>query len=236
MFITRRRTLATLAAAPTILPTRVRAQFAQARLALVLAVDVSGSINDVRYNLQKEGILDALVADEILDIIEQIPGGIMFSLFEWGSEQYLQVPWVNIRNIDQAVEARNLYRSQRRGAHGEHTHIGRALLYAQKLLGQLKGSATRMVVDVSGDGDDNQNDRGHTLVWARRELIEKGVTINGLPILVVGDPQAKQPLEGLDTYYREKVIGGEGSFCMPAHGFRDFARAIKAKMGHELSS
>jgi len=197
--------------------------------ALVLAVDVSQSVNDARFALQMDGIAKAFEDDEVQRSILSGPHRAIFvTLVEWSDKAAVAVPWTLIASTDDAKAfAATLRKTPRHGA--EFTCMSRALqLIEDKILPFLPMPANRMVVDVSSDGHDNCN-LAPTVDQMRDQLVAGGVTINGLPILD-GDEAAT-----LDPWYKAHVIGGASAFTVPAHGYDDFERAMRRKFVTEIS-
>jgi hypothetical protein len=196
--------------------------------ALVLAVDVSGSVDGERYRLQMEGIAaafeDAAVQRAILSGPRE---AMLITLVQWSDKPRLAIPWTRIaRRADAEAFAARVRALPRQAA--EFTCMAEMLRFVyDKVLPRTPGPASRSVVDVSGDGRDNCNtDRVGGL---RDALVATDVTINGLPIL------EGREAAGLAEWYREEVIGGAGAFLLPAEGFADFARAIRQKFITEIS-
>jgi hypothetical protein len=197
--------------------------------ALVVSVDVSNSVDESRYRLQMEGIAKALEDPEVLKAILSGPqGGILFSMVTWADKPKLALPWQRIASAADAAAAAAKVRALPRQT-GEFTCVsGMLRSISDKVVPQIPAKALRIVVDVSGDGQENCNPE-EPPGSVRDELAASGVTVNGLPILE-GD-------EGptLEIWYRENVMGGPGSFILPAHGFNDFGRAIRQKFMIEIS-
>lgn len=197
--------------------------------ALVLSVDVSNSVDETRYQLQLEGIAKALEDDSVIDaILTGGRGSILISMVMWADRPKITIPWVRIASKDDALAlAGQVRRLPREG--GEFTCMsGMLRMIADKVVTQIPATATRIVIDVSGDGKDNCN-REEPIEVVRDELVESGVIINGLPILEGDDGPA------LEGWYRDYVMGGTGAFVLPANGFEDFERAIRAKFVIEIS-
>jgi hypothetical protein len=198
--------------------------------ALVLAVDVSGSINADRYALQMEGIAKAFEDREVQRVILSGPNRSMFAaLVEWSNRASITIPWTLITSRDDAQDFADKVRHAPR-ADDQFTCMSQALqLVNGKVLPFLPVPADRTIIDVSGDGHDNCNSSPPTDA-VRDQLVAAGVTINGLPILE-GDEAAT-----LEAWYREHVIGGSAGFLVPAHGFADFRRAMRRKFIVEISA
>jgi uncharacterized protein DUF1194 len=197
--------------------------------ALVLTVDVSGTVDPARYGLQMEGIARALEDRDVQSALLSGPrGAVALALVEWSTRPRLAVPWTLIATGD---DARGFARRVRTAPRidDQFTCLSAALEYVRaKVLTRLPVPADRMVVDVSGDGRDNCNPE-IPVDTVRDALIGDGVTINGLPILEGAEAGT------LESWYRGHVIGGPASFLLPAHGFGDFERAMRQKFVTEIS-
>lgn len=198
-------------------------------VALVLAVDASGSISDDDRQLQREGYAEAIESREVVGAVLSGPTRrIAVVMFEWGgpSEQVIVIGWRIIDGPETAAETAAAIRGAPKNSLGM-TSISTALRFAGQLLTSAP-PAERRVIDVSGDGPENWT---QAVEVERDRLVADGVTINGLPIL--GDSSAG--FYKMDDYYAAHVIGGDGSFLIPAHGFDDFARAVRAKLMTEVA-
>jgi len=197
--------------------------------ALVVAVDVSSSVDEKRYRLQMEGIAKALEDPNVLKAIFNGPqGGILFSMMTWSDKPNFIVPWQRITNKQEAMAVASMVRSLPLQG-GEFTCLSKMLRnISDKIVPQLPAQALRVVIDVSGDGKDNCNPK-EPVALVRNELVGYGVTINGLPILE-GDEATT-----LEDWYKENVRGGSGGFVLPAAGYGDFGRAIRQKFVIEIS-
>jgi hypothetical protein len=198
--------------------------------ALVLAVDVSGSVNPQRYRLQMEGIAAAFEDGAVQRaVLSGMRRSMLITLVEWSDKPQTAIPWTLIASPADAAAFARRVRSLPR-ADDQFTCMSRMLRFvADKVLPQAPTRVARVIVDVSGDGRDNCNPP--TPVGAiRDELVAEEVTINGLPILE-GEEAAT-----LEAWYGEHVIGGSGAFLMPAAGFADFARAVRQKFIVEISA
>jgi len=198
--------------------------------ALVLAVDVSESINTERYGLQMAGISKTFEDPDIQQMILSGPHHSMFvALVEWSSRAFLSIPWTLITSPGDARAFADKVQHTPR-FDNQFTCLARALQAVQdKVLPFLPVAANRTIVDVSGDGRDNCNTRP-PVDAIRDQLALAGVTINGLPILE-GDEAAT-----LEDWYVHHVIGGPAAFLVPALGFPDFERAMRKKFLVEVSS
>lgn len=198
--------------------------------ALVLAVDVSGSVTSERFALQMEGIAEAFESSAVqAAMLSGRHRAIFVALVEWSNRAALSVPWTLITSADDArAFAARVRRAPR--ADSQFTCMAAALqLTADKVLPFLPVPAERTIIDVSGDGRDNCNPQ-KPVDSVRDEIVAAGVTINGLPILE-GDEAAS-----LAPWYRAHVIGGPSAFLLPAAGFKDFGRAMRDKFVVEISA
>lgn len=189
-------------------------------VALLLAVDVSGSVSDDNWHLQRDGIADAIGSPEFGHSISsgQI-GRIAVLVLQWGSDAKVVIDW---RVLTGRADARVLAAEIRELARTESgaTCMGNMLVKAAAALAGWSDQATRRVIDVSGDGADNCNIE---LAPTRAAVLAQGITVNGLPIVTVTEPQIAE-------YYETKVIGGPGAFTVVAEGFESFARAMRFKL------
>jgi hypothetical protein len=198
--------------------------------ALILAIDVSNSVDARRYRLQIDGIADAL---EDPSVQAAILGGphqaIAIGIVLWADRPRFSIPWVRIASAGDATGlAGKVRRLARQG--GEFTCVAQMMRFvADKITPQIPMRATRVVLDVSGDGRENCNPEIAT-AGLRDELVSIGLTINGLPILEGSEGTV------LAGWYRENVIGGPGAFVLPAQGFEDFGRAFRQKFVTEISA
>lgn len=197
--------------------------------ALVVSVDVSNSVDEQRYQLQMQGIATALEDPQVLDaILSGGKGGILFTLVTWADKPKVAVPWMRIASKTEAAAVAAMVRKVPHQG-GEFTCMGLMMRHlADKVVTQVPAKATRIVIDVSGDGSDNCNPQ-EPVKTVRDELVGYNITINGLPILEGREAGT------LEAYYRENVMGGGGAFVLPAEGFGDFGRAIRQKFVVEVS-
>jgi Protein of unknown function (DUF1194) len=231
--LTRRQALAA-ASAITLAPFTARAQPEKVGMQLILAADVSGSVNAARYRTQQEGYLDALGDTRVQHVIAELdPPVLAITFIAWAREQEIMVPWTRVHDAATMDAFRNRLKSAERPRIGINTLIARALAYCN---GQFDRNFTggRKVIDVSGDGDDNQGIIG--LHDVRDALVAQGVVINGLPIIVKPPNYIfpPQPPEGLDVYYRQHVVGGAGHVLIESIGFENFRQAILQKLLLEI--
>lgn len=197
--------------------------------ALVVAVDVSSSVDERRYRLQLEGIAAALQDPGVLSAILGGPrGAILFALVTWADRPKLAMPWMRVGSAEDAALAALRVRTVPRDG-GDFTCLAQMLRFVtDKLVPQMPEMALKTVVDVSGDGSDNCN-AAEPARQVSSEMAARGTIINGLPIL------EGREAETLESWYRENVMAGAGSFVLPAQGYADFGRAIRQKFVIEIS-
>ena len=208
-------------------------------LALVLAVDVSRSIDDGEYDLQRKGYAAALSDPRVVKAITAgETGRIALCYFEWSGEfsQQVIVDWMVIHDAASAEQAAAQILAAPR-PFANRTSIGVAIEYAIGLLGRSPHRASRHVIDVSGDGTNTNGVEPSTM---RDAAVAQGVTINGLVINNPSEmpwiPWHTHPPGGLDNYYRENVAGGPGAFVMQADNFESFSTAIIDKLVREIAT
>jgi hypothetical protein len=202
-------------------------------VALVLAVDVSYSMDPEEQALQREGYVEAFRSRAVHEAIRKgTLGRIAVVYGEWAAnwDQRVVVPWHVIDNPESAMAFAGRLAAQptRRGP---RTSVSGAIDFGVRLLAESGVTATRRVIDVSGDGANNQ---GRPVTAARDEAIAQGITINGLPIMLKR-PTSYWDLAELDLYYRDCVIGGPGAFLVPVREREQFPQAIKSKIILEIS-
>lgn len=208
---------------------------AEVDLSLVLAVDVSDSIDAKESLLQRQGYADAFQRREIIDAIKSgRHGRIAVAYFEWAdvSEQALIVDWMIVKDPASAKAfGERLMAGTLAGGH--FTSISAAINFALGLLKKSPYKTDRMVIDISGDG---RNNDGPPLEASRAAADTWDVTINGLPIDNERSRIASNMEPGqIGKYYRERVITGPGAFIVVAKSFADFERAISRKLLREIA-
>jgi len=197
-------------------------------LALVLAVDASGSVDQVRFELQKQGYVAAFRHPRVIGAIQSGPAqAIAVIVMQWTGPalQVTAVPWTKISDAASANAFADAVARAPRALFGGGTSISGAIDTSMALLFDNPYRAARRVIDISGDGSNN---RGRSVNQARDEVIAKGVGINGLPILSL-EPD-------LDRYYRDNVIGGPGAFMIVARDYETFSEAILKKLIAEIAA
>jgi Protein of unknown function (DUF1194) len=201
---------------------------------LVIAVDVSYSMDPDEQALQREGYIIGFNSPEFLNALQQgLHGKIAVTYFEWAgsSDQRVVVPWrvidgpATAKAFTDAVAAAPYRRAYR-------TSISGALHFAQPLFDTSGFRGLRRVIDVSGDGVNNQGD---PVAIVRDQVLERGITINGLPILLKRPSIATMDIENLDVYYEDCVIGGPGAFVIPIRERDQFREATRTKLVLEIA-
>jgi len=234
ILVTRRQALAATSALALAPFTADAGEPEKVGMQLILAADVSGSVNSARYKTQQDGYLEALGDSRVLNVIRELdPPVLAVTFIAWAREQQVMVPWMRVQDAKSMDLFRNRLQDTQRPQIGINTLISRALLFCNRLFDR-EFTGGRKVIDVSGDGDDNQGIVG--LREVRDAVVAKGVVINGLPI-IVKPPEyifPPQPPEGLDVYYRNHVVGGEGHVTIESIGFDNFKQAILQKLLLEI--
>lgn len=203
---------------------------------LLLAVDVSRSMDEEEARLQRAGYLSALRSFPVLDAIQGgALGAIGLAYLEWSGieHQRLLVPWTRIGSAAQAEGFCGRLEAEPIGV-GTWTSISGALDAAGQLMAEAPFPAMRQVIDISGDG---MNNSGPPVEGARERVLAQGITVNGLPVLTspsIGSFSGAGAMP-LDEYYREKVMGGIGAFVLPAEDFGSFGRAVRRKLMLEIA-
>lgn len=204
-------------------------------LELVLAVDISRSMDLEEAALQRQGFVRAFRHPDVIEAIDRGPlGRIAATYVEWGGNRYqmTRVDWTEIGNAEGAIAfASAIERSS--VILVEWTSISGAIDFGAMRFEDNGFHAVRRIIDISGDGPNND---GARVNMARDRAVAEGIVINGLPIIndrpnLYGYP----PFPDLDLYYEDCVIGGPGSFIVVADGFKDFARAILRKLVTEIA-
>ena len=203
-------------------------------LELVLAVDVSGSVDEEEGKLQRMGYVNAFRSPSVLRAIQSgRRKRIAVTYMEWAGFDFqrIVVGWRGIHDKASAEEFAFLL-SQAPVGVGPYTSISGAIEFALPLFENNGFSSERRVIDISGDGPNNSGD---FVIHARDRAIRAGVTINGLPIVNNRpSPWGRMPMPNLDLYYRKCVIGGRRSFIVVANDFKSFGRAIRRKLILEI--
>src|SRR6266700_4803215 len=208
-------------------------------LLLVLAADVSRSIDDVEFNLQRKGYAAAMTDPQVL---RAIVGGrnhaIAVTFIEWSgaADQNVVVDWTVVRDEEAAGSVAATMLTAPRSFLGR-TSISAAIDFAMERFAAAPAEADKRIIDISGDGTSNA---GRAVTEARDQAVAGGVTINGLAIINTqanpGYAFHTQPPGGLPKYFEENVIGGPGAFLFTVENFGTFAEAITRKMVTEIAA
>lgn len=204
-------------------------------LQLVLAVDVSRSIDEVEAELQRRGYIEALTHDKVMDaVLSGEHRRIALNYLEWAGTHYqtVVIDWTLI-DSRQALRrfAEKLAEAPRQSQ--SWTAVGAALAFSAQRFENSGYVSKRRVIDISGDGRTND---GPPAELVRDKLVGQGIVINGLPVMMNRTNFGRPPDTLLDKYYEENVIGGPGSFLIVASTFEDFGKAVRNKLIREISA
>lgn len=232
----RRSLLAASAALPLpILPLGGSAQAPEpVDVLLVLAVDVSRSIDEDEARLQREGYRNAVTDSRVVEVIRRgMIGAVGLAYVEWAGFEYqrLVLPWTRIASQREA-DAWASALSEAPRASLSWTSISGALDFSRRTLAEAPFEGMRRVIDVSGDGVNNS---GRPAEIARDEAVAQGITINGLPIINDRPTFGRMPQVPLDQYFQQSVIGGPGAFMIVAEDFDAFGTAVRRKLIREIA-
>lgn len=213
-----------VAAAPAYLPVRAAAQ--DHDLHLVLAFDVSASINDLEFDLQRFGTARAFRAVPVVAAIEAAPGGVAVAIVQWSSiaRQAVALDWTVLRTRADAFALAGRVQAMQRKLPGGGTMIHAGLDFAAERFRSAPGSAVRRVIDLSGNGE---TDDARALAAVRARLLAEGVVINALAVEELGGD--------LTAYFRDHLIGGPDAFVETAPDFEDFQSAMERKLYREIA-
>lgn len=201
---------------------------------LILAVDVSYSMDMDELAIQREGYALAIQSKEFLQALKAGPNGrIAVTYFEWAasSDQKIIIPWRLIDGPETAdAVAGEIMKTPIRRA--SRTSISGAIGFAMPLFDEDPYHGIRRVIDISGDGPNNN---GGPVTVARDVALEKGIIINGLPIMVKEPSYSTMDIDNLDYYYEDCVVGGRGSFVIAIKDREKFKEAIRTKLLMEVA-
>jgi hypothetical protein len=208
----------------------------QVDLKLVIATDVSRSIDEEEGQLQREGTAEAFLNSEVVRAIQGGSlGRIAVAMLDFSSPEYdkVVIDWHIVHDRASAAALADLIRKTPRTP-GRRTSISSALELGAQLIEQSPEIvATRNVIDVSGDGPNND---GRPMTDVHNEIMAKGIIVNGLPVMDDADPNDPHSFfPGLDKYYASCVVGGKGAFVVTVHAFKDFGTAMRRKLILEIS-
>jgi hypothetical protein len=201
---------------------------------LVIAVDVSYSMDLDELAVQREGYAQAIVSKEFLQALKTGPNSkVAVTYFEWSasSDQKIIIPWRVIDGPESADAVANeiMKTPVRRGS---RTSISGAINFAMPLFDENPYRGLRRVIDISGDGPNNN---GAPVIGARDAALEKGIVVNGLPIMIKEPVYSTMDIDNLDWYYEDCVIGGPGSFVVAIKDREKFKEAIRSKLILEVA-
>jgi len=206
-------------------------------LEVILSADVSRSIDDAEFELQRKGYAAALSDPRVLNAIHGRPGGsIGICFIEWSGEEEQQVvvEWTAIRDEEDAAVVATSILAARRSFMGR-TSISSGIDFAVAQFAKSKWQVERRIIDISGDGTNNS---GRSVTEARDQAVSSGLTINGLAIINdspnLGYSGHSYPPGGLQNYYRQNVIGGPNAFVLVVEDFKSFADAMANKLAKEI--
>lgn len=232
----RRHILAAALAAPAVLlGSRIAKALEPVDVELILAVDVSRSVDNEEQEMQFNGYAAAFRDPRLIEAMMRGPIGSIactfFTWSDWNIQEHL-IPWMKLDSPESAEAfARAIDAAPRR------THLYTSISGAMDFAGRLYGEGfegTRRVIDISGDGINNS---GREVGAARTDLLNQGVVVNGLAVLDrTPPPPGLGAMQPLDEYYQERVIGGPGAFLMVADGFESFEQAVRRKIIREIAS
>jgi hypothetical protein len=231
----RRSLLAASAAAPALWTARpARAEPEPVDVLLVLAVDVSRSIDEDEARLQREGYRNGISDPRVVEVIRRgMIGAVGLAYVEWAGFEYqrLVLPWTRIANQNDADAWSSALAEAPRNSLS-WTSISGGIDFARRTLDEAPYEATRRVIDVSGDGVNNS---GRPAESARDEAVAEGIVINGLPIVNDRPTFGRMPSIALDQYFQQNVIGGDGAFMIVAEDFEAFGTAVRRKLIREIA-
>ena len=215
-------------------PLPLVAQDVEVDVELFLAVDVSRSMTEEELDIQRLGYAEALTSPDVIKAIQNgLLGRIAITYVEWaGSDAHrVVIPWQMLSRAEDAEEIAATIATSH-GDSMQRTSIAGALDFAVASYQNNGFSGLRRVIDISGDGPNNQ---GAPVVKARDAALAQGFIINGLPLMTQDVLSHIWDIPDLDTYYIRCVIGGPGAFVIPVRDWQDFAPAIKRKLILEIS-
>ena len=226
---------AALALALATAPLPARAADIAVDLELVLAADVSGSMDDFELALQRQGYLKALTSPRVIKAIQSGEHRrIAIAFVEWAGPhwQNLVADWTLVHDMASARAFAGMI-GESPVDNESRTSISTAIDFIAPMFAANGFKGKRRVIDISGDGPNN---RGRSMTAARDEALALGLTINGLPIINNREnPWGGPPSADLDLYYQDFVIGGPGAFMIPVTGMGNFAQAILSKLIREIA-
>jgi hypothetical protein len=205
------------------------AQAVECRLALLLALDVSSSVDAAEDQLQRGGLVSALISPEVQEAFFAADQPVALAVYEWSGRynQEVLLDWVLIENRAVLVQVAEIIANSKRSHNDFPTAMGYSLGYGSEML-QRAPRCLRQTIDMAGDG---QNNEGFGPQNAYREFPFAGVTVNGL-VVNAADFEGEV---GLIAFYKGEVLHGPGAFMVIANGFEDYERAMRRKLERELT-
>jgi hypothetical protein len=227
--------LAALAAALWAAPASAKDGAAQVDVELVLAVDISYSMDSEEQVVQRNGYAEAITSEQFLNAVKSgLNGKIAVTYLQWASYRDFDVllPWTVIDGPQSAADvADKLRKAPYRRA--QRTSISGAIDNAMRQFANNGFNGARRVIDISGDGPNND---GRPVEQARDEALKQGVTINGLPLVGIRPWRGYADIPNLDVYYEDCVIGGDGAFMVAIRDRKNFIEATRIKLVQEIAA
>jgi hypothetical protein len=194
-------------------------------IALVLLMDVSGSVDEVRYRLQQQGLAESLLEPQLAQVVQSLPEPMAITVIEWAESPSTMVPWVMVHaSADLLNLAHQVSNHSRNTTSGFNTAVGRALEAGMEAFASEPCVPERRVIDISGDGENNNGPSPQSI---RLKAEANSITINALPIVSNNYPS-------LDDWFRQNVVTSDG-FVIVAEGFADIGRALRRKLVMEIA-
>jgi hypothetical protein len=227
------RALALALAATAALAAPTPSDATEVDLELVLLVDVSRSMTEGELEIQRQGYAAALRSDEVFAAIRSgLLQRVALAYVEWAGTQEVVVDWRLVETRED-LQAFAHVLTTRFDPSLRRTSISEALLFGADMIERNDYVGLRRVIDVSGDGPNNQ---GRPVLEARDAVTSRGIVVNGLPLMTREGMGSQWHLEDLDAYYEACVIGGPGAFVIPVRDWRDFAEAVRRKLVLEIAA
>jgi len=213
-------------------PQKVNAQGRSCDLALVLAMDASSSVNSDEYALQMKGMASALLDTEVKEAILSL-GGMYMAAFEWNGRmnQKMLFEWTHLTTEADIFKLAEALATHERNSDRSPTALGSALGFAHRMFPKLPMRCLRQVIDVSGDGHNNEGIKPENVLrmWDFSQITVNGLAIRGT------DPLHDSAHEDIVYYYRHNVLHGNNSFLVIAENFESFEEAMKKKLLKEIT-
>ena len=216
------------------LPFAASADTREVDVELILMVDVSRSMSPMELEIQRRGYAEALASDEVASAIRRgLIGTIAVSYVDWAGwgSQRIIVDWTEVSSQEEAQAIADQLTAEFSPAL-RRTSISGALAFAAESLDTNAYTGLRQVIDISGDGPNNQ---GRPVLLAREAVLARGIVVNGLPLMTDDGAGRAWHLEDLDEYYRACVIGGPGAFVVPVEEWTEFPLAVRRKLVLEIA-